>query len=340
MNQIPMTPMGVGKLLDKSFNVYRQHFGAYFLLALIWFGPFLLLQQLLLIDLSSVPLLMQDTEGLEFWEAMGEKFMGQEGMVTQNIVRLLLYLFLVAPLTLVVAYPQLLAGATLLTKSAWEQQTVDLKAALKGALGRFWPLVGSTLVYGLLAIAVVFGFTLVFLLIGFLFTIVTGSSIETFLDAGSDFNPVLFFLVFLFGYLLFLLGLVLVPGYFLLRWSFYLPLVLFEKGGVGIDQSWRLTKGNFWRIFAIFIVLSFLYSTFSGGIQVVILGILGTSIISQIILVVLSCLLMPWMAIVYALVYFDLRVRKDGTDLQEMMNRQLDQSTDRLSAEEPGAAHE
>ncbi|MED1643421.1 ABC transporter ATP-binding protein [Brevibacillus agri] len=340
MNQMPMTPMGVGKLLDKSFNVYRQHFGAYFFLALIWFGPFLLLQQLLLVDLSSVPLLMQDTEGLEFWESMGEKFGGQEEMVTQNVGLLLLYVFLVAPLTMVVAYPQLIAGATLLTKSVWEQQTVDLKAALKGALGRFWPLVGSTLVYGLLILAVTFGFALVFLFIGFLFVMATGNSIDTFFDSGSEFNPFLFIIVFLFGYILFLIGMLLVPGYFLLRWSFYLPLVLFEKGGVGIGKSWHLTKGNFWRLFAIFIVLSLLYSIFSGGIQVAIMGILGTSIISQIIMVVLSCLLMPWIAIVYALAYFDLRVRKDGTDLQELMNRQLEQAADRPSTQEPGAAHE
>ncbi|MED1721822.1 ABC transporter ATP-binding protein [Brevibacillus parabrevis] len=340
MNQMPMTPMGVGKLLDKSFNVYRQHFGAFFLLALIWFGPFLLVQQLLLIDVSSIPLLMQDTEGLEFWEAMGEKFGGQEELLTQNVAMMLLYAFVVAPLTMVVAYPQLIAGATFMTKSVLEEQPVDLKAGLKQALGRFWPLVGSTIVYGLLAVALTIGFLLVFMLIGFLLALATGNSIETFFDSDSTLSPFIFIVVFLFGYILFLAGIVLVPGYFLLRWSFYLPLVLFERNGIGIDKSWNLTKGNFWRLFAIYLVLSILYSIFSGGIQVAVMGIMGTSVISQIIMVVLSCLLMPWMAIVYALAYFDLRVRKDGTDLEALMSKQLDQDIDRLLAKDSGATHE
>ncbi|MGN7470330.1 ABC transporter ATP-binding protein [Brevibacillus sp. SAFN-007a] len=340
MNQMPMTPMGVGKLLDKSFHVYRQHFGAYFFLALIWFGPVLLLQQLLLTDLRDIPLLMQETEGVGFWESIGEKLGGQQAAISAQTAPFFWYGLVIAPLLMLVSYPQLIAAATLLTKSVWEQQTVDGKAALKGALGRFWPLAGSTLVYGLLMIAVLLGFGLVFFPIGSLLAVGVSGSMDTFFGAGSDINPFFFIAAFLFGYLLFLIGLLLVPGYFLLRWSFYLPLVLFEQGGVGIGKSWQLTKGNFWRLFAIFIVLTLLYSIFSGGLQAVIMGVLGTSIISQLIMVVLSCLLMPWIAIVYALAYFDLRVRKEGTDLQELMNRQLEQAADRPSTQEPGAAHE
>lgn len=323
MNRMPIAPMGVGKLLDKSFAVYRQHFGAFFLLALIWFGPFLLLQQLLLVDLTRVPMLAQNTEGMDFAESLGTKFAGQEEFMTESVPMLLLYIFLIAPLLMVVAYPQMLSSSILLTKAALDGEALSVKDALKGALRRFWPLAGSTFVYGLLAIALSIGFMLVFVLFFGMVALAGGQTLDTMFSPTDDSSIVFMIVLFLFAYVFLLVGFMLVPGFFLLRWGFYMPLVLFERGDIGIGKSWNLTKGNFWRLFGMFVVLSIIYSMFSSGIQLVLTGVLGTSILAQIILVVLSCLLTPWMAIVYALAYFDLRVRKDGTDLQELVSRQL-----------------
>lgn len=340
MNQTPLAPMGVGKLLDRSFSVYRQHFAAFFLLALIWFGPFLLVQQFLMVDFSSMPLLMQDTDGSDFWESLGNRFMGQEELMRDNIALLVTYIVLIVPLMMFVAYPQMIAVATLLTEAAIKGEKLRLKDALKQALGRFWPLVGSTVVYGLVVMGVMIGFVLVCMLLFFLLTLAFGGSFEAFMGLGSDVNPVLLVLLFIAGYIVFIIGSMLVPGFFLLRWSFYLPLVLFEHSGVGLSRSWRLTKGNFWRLLAIFFVLSVLYSIFSGGVQALTTGTMGMSVIGQLILILLSCLLMPWMSIVYALTYFDLVVRKEGTDLQVMLNNQLTQEQERVLPNEPGAPHE
>ncbi|MFS0552934.1 ABC transporter ATP-binding protein [Brevibacillus sp. 179-C9.3 HS] len=323
MNRMPIAPMGVGKLLDKSFSVYRQHFGAFFLLALIWFGPFLLLQQLLLVDLTRVPLLAQNTEGMDFAESLGARFAGQEEFMTQSLPMLLIFIFLVAPLLMVVAYPQMISGSILLTKAALEGEALSLKDALKGPLRRFWPLAGSTFVYGLIVFALTTAFVIVYGLFIVLIAVAGGMSFETMFDPSDESSVVFMIVLFIFGYLFLIAGMMLVPGFFLLRWGFYMPLVLFERDGIGIGQSWNLTKGNFWRLFGIFVVLSVIYSMFSSGMQLVLTGVLGTSILAQIILVVLTCLLMPWMSIVYALAYFDLRVRKDGSDLQELVSRQL-----------------
>ncbi|NQF14135.1 ABC transporter ATP-binding protein [Brevibacillus sp. HB1.3] len=345
MNRTPIAPMGVGKLLDKSFSVYRQHFGAFFLLALIWFGPLLLLQQLLLVDFTRVPLLAQDTEGLDFAESLGARFAGQEEFMTQSLPMLLIFFFLVAPILWIIAYPQMISGSILLTKAALEGEILSLKDALKGALRRFWPLAGSTLLYGVIAFAVSTAFVIVYGLIFFLIAIAGGLTLDTMFDPSEGGSIALVIILVLFGYLFLIAGMMLVPGFFLIRWGFYMPLVLFERDGVGIGQSWNMTKGNFWRLFGIFVVLSVIYSMFSSGIQLVLTGVLGTSILAQLILVVLTCLLTPWMAIVYALAYFDLRVRKEGTDLQELVSRQLTTSApvepaNPTLAKEPGVTHD
>ncbi|MGG4458779.1 ABC transporter ATP-binding protein [Brevibacillus sp. HB1.2] len=345
MNRTPIAPMGVGKLLDKSFSVYRQHFGAFFLLALIWFGPLLLLQQLLLVDLTRVPLLAQDTEGMDFAESLGARFAGQEEFMTQSLPMLLIFIFLVAPILLIIAYPQMISGSILLTKAALEGETLSLKDALKGALRRFWPLAGSTFLYGVIAFAVSTAFVIVYGLIFVMIAFAGGMTLETMFDPSDEGSIVLMIVLVLFGYLFLIAGMMLVPGYFLIRWGFYMPLVLFERDGVGIGQSWNMTKGNFWRLFGLFVVLSVIYSMFSSGMQLVLTGVLGTSILAQIILVALTCLLTPWMAIVYALAYFDLRVRKEGTDLQELVSRQLATSAPvepatPTPAQEPGVTHD
>ncbi|MGG4453553.1 ABC transporter ATP-binding protein [Brevibacillus porteri] len=345
MNRTPIAPMGVGKLLDKSFSVYRQHFGAFFLLALIWFGPLLLLQQLLLVDLTRVPLLAQDTEGMDFAESLGARFAGQEEFMTQSLPMLLIFIFLVAPILLIIAYPQMISGSILLTKAALEGETLSLKDALKGALRRFWPLAGSTFLYGVISFAVSTAFVIVYGLIFVMIAFAGGMTLETMFDPSDEGSIVLMIVLVLFGYLFLIAGMMLVPGYFLIRWGFYMPLVLFERDGVGIGQSWNMTKGNFWRLFGLFVVLSVIYSMFSSGMQLVLTSVLGTSILAQMILVALTCLLTPWMAIVYALAYFDLRVRKEGTDLQELVSRQLATSAPvepatPTPAQEPGVTHD
>jgi hypothetical protein len=339
MNQTPLAPMGVGKLLDRSFSVYRQHFGVFFLLALLLFGPLLLLQEMVLLDLGSLPLVMQETDGADFCESMADRFGGSEEMMTDNIGMLLLYLLVVMPLMTLAAYPQLLSAILLMTKAAIEGQQLGPKAALKQSFRRFWPLVGATVVYMLVAIGIMLAFALVCFLLFFLVMMITGSTMEAFIN-DNEMNPVAFAIILIIGYMVFLVGITLVPGFFLLRWGFYLPYVLLEGDGVALGKSWKLTKGSFWRLLALYVVLVVLYSVFYGGIQALTMGVMGTSVLSQMILILLSCLLTPWMMIVYALAYLDMRVRTEGTDLQAMLNHQVAEEAVAAPAEEPKYPHE
>jgi hypothetical protein len=329
MNHTPLTPMGVGKLLDRSFSIYRQYFSAFFLLALLVFGPLSLLQGFLLMDMSNMPFLYQDTSGADFWESLGEKFVSSEENVTENVALLLIYSLLVLPIITLGVYPQLIGSSLIMTKAAVEGEAIGVKAALRQSMRRFWPLVGSTVLYILIIIGVFIAFFVICGLFFVLFTVATGATFETLFDDSSDINPVLMVVVFLIAYLLFIIGIMLVPGFFMIRWGFYLPLVLLKGAGVGLGQSWELTKGNFWRMFGLYFIVMILYSTFSGGVQIILIGAMGQSVISLVLQVLFGCLLMPWMLIVYALAYLDLNVRLEGTDLQALLNQHQIEAVDK-----------
>lgn len=340
MNQTPLAPMGVGKLLDRSFAIYRQRFGAFFLLALMVFGPLLLLQDLLVMDFSSMPFLYQDTSGEDFWESLGQRFMSSEENMTQNIALLLVYLFIVLPIITLAAYPQLLASSLILTKAAVEGESTGIKAALRQSFSRFWPLVGSTVLYLLVIVGIFLAFFILCGLLFLLFAFSTGESFDTLFSDDSSLNPIVVVVFFLVAYFLFIIGVMLVPGFFMLRWGFYLPLVMLKGEGVGLSKSWNLTKGNFWRLFGLYFVVMILYSIFSSGVQFILIGALGASLISSVLQVLLSCLLMPWMLIVYALAYLDLNVRKEGTDLQAMLNQHRTEDTTAVTLDKQGEQHE
>ncbi|WP_400163354.1 ABC transporter ATP-binding protein [Brevibacillus sp. TJ4] len=338
MNQRPFTPMGVGKLLDQSFSLYRSHFGIFVLLALLWMGPVLLLQDLTLNDVTRMPLLYQDTESEDAWEALAEKLIASDEVLTDSIVMIFVYLLLVVPIMSLVSYPQLLSATFFVAKGAIEGESVRFGQAVKQSLRRFWPLVGSTVLYMLIAIGIVLAYMALCGLIAFLF-IWSNSGADPFAYA-TESESVWLVLTIIGLYLLFLVGMVVVPGYFLLRLGFYLPFVALGESAPGFGKSWEVTKGNFWRLFGMYMVVMILYSMFFGGLQVVITAGMGVSILSTLLLLIANCLLMPWGMIVYTLAYLDLRVRKEGTDLEMMLAEPAAELAAAVPTTSPGERHE
>lgn len=313
-----LEPMGVGSLLDRSFSVYRQHFKVFFLLVLILFAPLLLLQEVLLSDVSNMPLFVPENESNSLEEFFQNRFLGEEAALTDSTGKILIYLLLFTPISLLMVYPQMQGAAVLITQGAVYGEPVTLKGAIKQSYSRFWPIVGSTAVYGLIAIGVVLLIGLVVFLLAML-GVGVGS---VFLEELDTVNPVLAIVLFILAGILFTALFFLVPGFFLLRWAFYLPVVLIERDGIGIGRSWRLTKGNFWRLLALYFVLTVIYTMLSAGIQALLVAVFGFSIFGQLLLILFTCLLTPWMMIVYALAYLDLKVRHDGTDVEALLQEQ------------------
>lgn len=95
-----------------------------------------------------------------------------------------------------------------------------------------------------------------------------------------------------------------------------------------LGRSWHLTKGFKWRAFGLYVIaLVIMYVPFvaAGMISAAIPGIFASASAKLLLLVgaqLLSLALYPIFACVFTLFYYDLRVRKEGFDL-EYLARQL-----------------
>src|SRR3954451_24630069 len=130
--------------------------------------------------------------------------------------------------------------------------------------------------------------------------------------------------------------LVVVTPFLWVRLSFAAPTLLLEGLGIGasLARSWRLTVGSWWRIFGI-LLLTTLVATVAGGLLsapfAVVGGIVGSAldggspgggtafVVSQLIgnvgTVLSSTVTAPFTASVTALLYIDLRIRREGLDV-------------------------
>jgi hypothetical protein len=137
--------------------------------------------------------------------------------------------------------------------------------------------------------------------------------------------------------IVFLIGLVLVvlPGlavfgagvYLGIRWSLSLAAMMAEEIGPikALRRSWNLVKGQWWRTFGILLIVAILSSVITYALTIVVALIsaaLGGGDVQLAAAAVLSTLLgaavSPIWPIAITLLYFDLRVRKEGLDLDQL----------------------
>jgi hypothetical protein len=141
-------------------------------------------------------------------------------------------------------------------------------------------------------------------------------------------TPSLLLLTLLYG-LGIVLGLLLfiVPGIWLyVAWALAIPVLLVEglRGRKALARSYTLVKGRWWRTFGVLLVGFILAAIISTVVQAVFLiGIVvgeGNDalvlVLSAIAGIVGLAVSTPFQAALIAVVYFDLRVRKEGFDLE------------------------
>ncbi len=124
-----------------------------------------------------------------------------------------------------------------------------------------------------------------------------------------------------FGYVL-----CIIPGIWLsISWSVAIPALLFEgeRGTAALSRSFRLVKGRWWAVAGATvlgqIIASILGAVFGFGFGV--LSFVNESAFVTFISTALSTaisqtLVTPFLAAMIAIIYFDLRVRKEGFDLE------------------------
>ena len=124
-----------------------------------------------------------------------------------------------------------------------------------------------------------------------------------------------------------IIGLIIGAIFLLVRLSMTFPAVVVEKEGPSsaLGRSWQLTKGHWWRTFAVLFVvwlLTVVIGAAAGGVMGIALAATETSnevlaaTVYTLVVIAISVLTYPLIATVVTVQYYDLRVRSEGFDLQ------------------------
>ena len=210
-------------------------------------------------------------------------------------------------------------------------QDGQLVLPTQGSLNAF---IGQSLILGLL------GFLATLLATGAAFKAVGDAYLGRTPDAGASIRfigsragslvwvSILLIFIIYVGFIL-----LIIPGIYLLGSLLVtVPALLFEnlKGGKALYRSRELTRGRWWQSFAVFFLGIFLLTLVVQGLitflfQAVILSSVQSVgsyfALSGIGGLIASLLTTPLQACIITVLYFDLRVRKEGFDLQLLAER-------------------
>jgi hypothetical protein len=296
-------PRDFGEILDLTFLVLRKQFSKIFLIMLILTGPVLLVQMVAMFS-GGIPFLPGGggPEGIStldrFLNGIGST--GIEAVLFNLGGIELAILIITLALLGVVLLPTALAATAILTKRVKEEASIDIGSIIKEAFLRYWALIGGSVVYFL----IVFGLIMVpTIIIASLFAVG-----QPHIGAGTIISMVVFGLAYIFGLI-----------YLFTRWGFYFVAIVFEKVSPGLSRSWQLTRGQFWRLVGLYIILNIIISIITYALEIVNGLFLANSIIGTLLYTLVTGLTYIIMNIAYAVIYFDLRVRNEGTDLEEML---------------------
>ena len=134
---------------------------------------------------------------------------------------------------------------------------------------------------------------------------------------------ILFLIIFLIGFVA-----LFIPCIWLgTKFSMTFPAVMFERKGPfrALGRSWSLTRGNFWRTLGTLLVAVLIWFVLQLVVGIFVGAVLGASnsiseltvaIVVTLLNLIVLALTYPLWAAVTTVIYYDLRVRNEGFDLQ------------------------
>lgn len=306
-------PLVISEMLDAMFQIIKRNFAALFLISIILLAPFYLIQGVLFWN-GGLSFFRQETEGPWYMVFMDKSL---EEMVANFSIPQLLSLFAVWFLLFYILMPMAEAATLVAIDQIRRGEKIQPIACIKKAFSRFWALIGGSIVYGVIVFGLIF---LVSLVIGALIGLI-------WLTDGFFGIQALFVSAIILAVLLGIGGLIGLI-YISVRLSFYFAVIVFEKVSPGITQSWNLTRKSFWRAFLMATNVMILSWIISGAFEVLFTFLLGYSVLGILLLDFVNIFTYMLVFVGYGVVFFDLKLRNEGTDLKTMMNEYRQQIND------------
>lgn len=280
------------EILDHTFQLCRTYFSPFFMIFLFLLGPVIILEAIFLIN-SGNSLIRQTGVGTNWFEQI---INGYDDVLEAEMEGNSITSTLFSVLTLVGTAAILFAVQHIKNNEEFTPGSV-----IKKAFSRFGPIMGSSIILGIIAFIIIFITTF-----GGIFGGVTVG--ENSIAMGIVLG-IFFFLVVFFGI-----------AFLFTRWGFYMAIVTLKEGFPGFSQSWRLTKKNTWRVLGLFIIIFLITIIISTALSSLVGLVLGDSVINSVIVNIISLIMSMISSVAYAVVFFDLKLRQDGDDLQEMID--------------------
>ncbi len=290
-------PMGLGELLDRSLNLYRRNFLLFLGIVAIVEIPITLAQVLFTLLLFPNPSLFESSVSTAF------SFFAYEGMQ--------LILILVSIIGQVV----IMSALAIAVSERYHEKSISLKQVYGRTLRRW-----DTLLLLLLIIGITNAVVLAVLFVpGILIAVLgagggsTAAGLAAFLGLSLSclaFVPVVIAFIFLNTV-----------------WAFSFPAAMLENLTAirALGRSWNLVSSHFWRVLGtLLILLLFIYGLIFGPTLLLTLLVRVVSIsslvlesaINTVASGLISLFVTPVQFAVLALLYYDIRIRKEGYDLQ------------------------
>jgi hypothetical protein len=296
MDAARLRPLGIGEVLDAGSKIYRARFRAQVIATTILIGT-----MYVLFGLAQLSVAPDDSEfgtgfGAEFGTAEVEPTT-EEGLV--SVVAVLLggaMLFVITQFATAVAV-KIVASAYLGEESTWRE-------ALRAVWSRKRSIVWLSVLYGLFAAAAVA-------------IVIVLALLAALLSIGGAFAV---FLAVIAGIALFVAGI-----YFYVSWMAAVPVLMTENltAGQSLRRSRQLVRKRWWPVLFAFMLAGILASVVTWVFSAALIGIVavsGNTLVENVANVtvntVVAALTSPFIAAVVVVVYFDLRVRKEGFDLE------------------------
>ncbi|MFE8694864.1 hypothetical protein ACFYKT_00665 [Cytobacillus sp. FJAT-53684] len=290
-------PKTFGEILDHTFSLSKNRFTDFFMILLILMGPVYLLQAV--IQLLSGTSFFRELGGGELWfeqilSSFDETALPLDSSIGADIAVIL------TGLIGILLFPVAEAAVLLAVNHIRNNEEYTVGSVIKHAFSRFWPILGSSILFGLIAFGIIIVPIIMISLSGLF---------------GSFIHPAI---GIIFAILLFL-GFAVGIGYLLTRWSFYFGSVVLDRESPGFTRSWRLTRKRTWLLMGLYIIFYIIIATISSAIELTFGVFLGNSVLLSIIVNLATILTTMFFYVGYAVMYLDLKLRYDADDIKDMI---------------------
>jgi hypothetical protein len=303
-----LRPMSAGDILDRAIRIYRQNFVPLVIIVAIISLPYTAIQ--VAITLLTNPFVSgfapdpqsvtSDTLNTGMW-----------------IVGQLLAFVLALVYSVAVVFQS--GALTAFVSEKFLGRPITVRQAYGRAFRRWLSLLIATFLLTVIFV-VVFGVLCGVWLVPFLGFAAVGSGLDS--SSSAAFSIISLALCCLFVPAL---G---VGTFLVVRWIFFIQAIVLENynstGALG--RSWKLGKGSFWRVFFLLVALTVLVLVLNFGFYLLAIFV-STLLQSPFLIVVLSSISLQLINIIITplqfaaltVLYYDLRIRKEGFDLEWQM---------------------